>query len=101
MADTVPNREGGRVRTVQFNGLNFDTFNYSVRIALRRSNLIPIIEGTRLKPPPILSNAVPPVVTNQAEIDKWDQDDNLAMHYLFDSCNQEQQCPLAMLLYII
>ena len=53
MADTVPNREGGRVRTVQFNGLNFDTFNYSVRIALRRSNLIPIIEGTRLKPPPV------------------------------------------------
>ena len=31
------------------------------------------------------------MVTNQAEIDKWDQDDNLAMHYLFDSCNQDQQ----------
>ena len=31
------------------------------------------------------------MVTNQALINKWNQYDNLAMHYLFDSCNQEQQ----------
>jgi len=30
-------------------------------------------------------------VTNQAEIDKWIADDNLAVHYLFNTCGQEQQ----------
>ena len=56
MTDTMPSFEGDRVRTVQFNGQNFDTFKFSVNLALRRSNLIPIVEGTRLKPEPVYTS---------------------------------------------
>lgn len=31
------------------------------------------------------------MVTNQEAIDKWNHDDNLAQHYLFNTCNEEQQ----------
>jgi len=30
-------------------------------------------------------------VTNQAAIDKWMKDDNRAIHYLYDTCDEEQQ----------
>ncbi|KZR97416.1 putative Copia protein (Gag-int-pol protein), partial [Daphnia magna] len=30
-------------------------------------------------------------VTNQADINKWDKDDNLALGYLFNTCSEEQQ----------
>ena len=31
------------------------------------------------------------VVTNQAEIDKWNEDDNMATYYLFNTCTEQQQ----------
>lgn len=31
------------------------------------------------------------MVTNQEAIDKWIHDDNLAQHYLFNTCNEQQQ----------
>ena len=30
-------------------------------------------------------------ITNQAAITQWDRDDNLATHYIYDSCCEEQQ----------
>lgn len=56
MTDTMSSFEGDRVTTFQFNGQNFDTFKFSVNLALRKSNLIPIFEGTRLKPEPVHTN---------------------------------------------
>jgi hypothetical protein len=50
MTDTMPSFEGDRVKTVQINGQKFHTFKFSVNLALRRSNLIPIVGRHRLKP---------------------------------------------------
>lgn len=54
--NTMPSREGDRIKTVQFNGKNFDTFKFSVSIALRNHDLIPIIDGTRTKPEPVCTD---------------------------------------------
>ncbi|KZS06469.1 Copia (Gag-int-pol)-like protein, partial [Daphnia magna] len=87
--ETLPTRDDARVKTVNFNGRNFETWKFSVNIALRNFNLIPIVDGTKTKPQPRTNDAA--VVTNQEAIDKWVHDDNLAQHSLFNTCNEEQQ----------
>jgi len=42
-------REGG-IKTVTFNGTNFNTWKYSVFIRLKEHDLVPIVEGTKPKP---------------------------------------------------
>ena len=88
--DTIPSREGS-IQTVKFNGNNFNIWKYSLFIRLREHDLVPIVEGTRPKP---AVNRVAGEVTNQAQIDAWIKDDNLAIHYLFNTCLEEQQCSL-------
>ena len=65
--DATPSREGS-VKTVKFNGKNFNIWKYSFFIRLREHNLLPIVEGTRLRPAAV---TVDQVVTNQALIDAW------------------------------
>jgi len=45
-------KEGG-VRTVIFNGKNFENWKYSVSIALKGNKLIPIVDGTHPRPPEV------------------------------------------------
>lgn len=88
--DAAPSREGS-VKTVKFNGKNFNIWKYSLFIRLREHNLVSIVEGTRLRPATVTVNEV---VTNQAQIDALMKDDNLAIHYLFNTCLDEQQSSL-------
>jgi hypothetical protein len=88
--DTIPSREGS-IQTVKFNGNNFNIWKYSLFIRLREHDLVPIVEGTRPKP---AVNRVAGEITNQGQIDAWIKDDNLAIHYLFNTCLEEQQSSL-------
>ena len=47
-------KEGGGVRTVMFNGKNFENWKYSVSIALKGHKLIPIVDGTSPRPPEVI-----------------------------------------------
>jgi hypothetical protein len=66
-------------------------WKYSFFIRLREHNLVSIVEGTRLR---LATVTVNEVVTNQAQIDALMKDDNLAIHYLFNTCLDEQQSSL-------
>ena len=49
-----------------------------------------MVEGTRPRPAEVRA-ADGNALTNQAAIDAWVKDDNLAIHYLFNTCLEEQQ----------
>lgn len=82
-----PSQREGSIKTVKFNGRNFAIWKFSLFIRLREHDLVPIVDGTRPKPEVKEGS----VVTNKALIDKWMKDDNLAMHYLFNTFLEEQQ----------
>jgi hypothetical protein len=84
--DNSPSRDGFRAKTV--NGKNFESWKFSVNIALGSHNLVPIFDGSRTRLIEAITNGV---VTNQPAIGQWVKDDNLAQSYLFNTCNEEQQ----------
>ena len=48
--DNVPNLDGFRVKTAEFDGANIKTWKYSINIVLRRHKLETIVDGTRQRP---------------------------------------------------
>jgi hypothetical protein len=67
---------------------NNQSWKFSVDIALRGHNLVPIVDGSRKRPNEAITDGV---VTNQPAIDQWVKDDNLEQSYLFNTCNEKQQ----------
>ena len=55
--DNVPNLDGFRVKTAEFDGANIETWKYSINIVLRRHKLESIVDGTRQRPEEIKTNS--------------------------------------------
>jgi len=39
-----------KIKSVKFNGKNYTSWKFSINIALKGKDLIPIVDGTRAKP---------------------------------------------------
>lgn len=81
--ESNPSQREGSIKAVKFNGRNFAIWKFSLFIRLREHDLIPIVDGSRPKPAEVTEGGI---VTNKVLIDKWMKDDNLTMHYLFNTC---------------
>ena len=82
------NSREGNIQTVRFNGTNFNVWKFSLFIRLREHGLVSIVDGSRAILQEIREGLI---ISNQAAIDQWKKDENLATHYLFNTCNEEQQ----------
>ncbi|KAK4004199.1 hypothetical protein OUZ56_005941 [Daphnia magna] len=70
---------------IRFDGTNFDSWQFGVRLVLQSEELWTIVKGNEMKPQPIINEER---VTNTAAISAWDKKNISAMRIIYSSIQE-------------